>query len=51
MSAGDKPTWVPIKSALTVEVAPIYNRNNLRQFSLKNFAAGNMTSQSGVGYF
>jgi hypothetical protein len=34
------PTWVPMMSTITVVVAPIYNRERLRKFSLQNFAAG-----------
>ena len=34
-------TWVPIMSTISVTVAPIYNRERLRKFSLQNFARGN----------
>lgn len=34
------PTWVPAMSTISVTVAPIYNRQKLRQFSLQNFAKG-----------
>lgn len=34
------PTWVPVLSTISVTVAPIYNRERLRRFSLQNFAAG-----------
>jgi hypothetical protein len=37
---GPTPTWVPIMSSISVTVAPIYNRERLRKFSLQNFAAG-----------
>ena len=43
-------TWVPIMSNITVQVAPIYNRRNLRQFSLEKFGRGQMVAPSGVGY-
>lgn len=43
-------TWVPIMSSLSVTLAPIYNRANLRKFNLKDFASGKMTNGSGVGY-
>jgi hypothetical protein len=39
-TAYGSPTWVPIMSTITVVVAPIYNRERLRKFSLQNFAAG-----------
>lgn len=43
-------TWVPIMSSISVTVAPVYNRRNLRQFSLEKFGQGQMVSPSGVGY-
>ena len=43
-------TWVPIMSNITVQVAPVYNRRNLRQFSLEKFGRGQMVAPSGVGY-
>lgn len=39
-TAFGNPTWVPIMSTISVTVAPIYNRERLRKFSLQNFAAG-----------
>jgi hypothetical protein len=36
----DQPTWVPILSTISVTVAPIYNRERLRKFSLEKFARG-----------
>lgn len=39
-NAFGSPTWVPIMSTISVTVAPIYNRERLRKFSLQNFAAG-----------
>lgn len=41
-------TWVPISSTITVEVQPIYNRANLRKFSLEDYARGKIGT--GVGY-
>jgi len=38
-------TWVPIVSTVSVTVAPIYNRERLRNFDLATFAKGGM-----VGY-
>ena len=34
------PSWVPVMSTISVTVAPIYNRERLRRFSLSNFAKG-----------
>jgi hypothetical protein len=42
------PTWVPVLSTITVTVMPIYNRSKLRQFSLQDYASGNVNKS--VGY-
>lgn len=34
------PSWVPVKSTLTINVLPIYSRTYARQFSLKTFVSG-----------
>lgn len=44
--AGTK-TWVPILSEMSVTVAPIYSREKIRQFSLQDFASGNITGSKG----
>lgn len=36
-------TWVPIISKISVTVSPIYNRTRLRQFSLQQYANGDMS--------
>jgi len=43
-------TWVPVMSTISVTVSPIYNRQQMRKFSLQNYASGKMASGSGVGY-
>jgi len=45
-------TWVPIVSRLSVTLKPIYNRRNLREFDLRAYATGNLTSSSSkdIGY-
>jgi hypothetical protein len=43
-------TWVPALSTVTIVVAPVYNRTNLRKFSLQEYAKGNLVSGNGVGY-
>jgi len=36
------PTWVPIRSEISVTVTPIYSREKIRQFSLQDYASGNL---------
>lgn len=43
-------TWVPITSSVNINVQPVYNRRNLRQFSLTDYAKGNLQTPSGKGY-
>ena len=43
-------TWVPSLSTLVVTTRPVYNRSQLRQFSLQQYAQGNMISPSGGNY-
>jgi len=43
-------TWVPITSSVNINVQPVYNRRNLRQFSLVDYAKGNLKTPSGKGY-
>jgi len=43
-------TMVPVMSTITVTVTPIYNRRNLRKFSLTEFANGKAVGPDGVGY-
>jgi hypothetical protein len=43
-------TMVPVMSTISVTVSPIYNRRNLRKFSLTEFANGKAVGPDGVGY-
>lgn len=44
-------TWVPVLSTVSVNVVPVYSRNNLRKFNLKKYAQGDMLAgQDGIGY-
>jgi hypothetical protein len=45
-------TWVPVLSTITIVVAPVYNRANMRKFSLADYAKGDMIGAdgSGLGY-
>lgn len=43
-------TWVPITSSINVTCMPVYNRRNLREFSLVEYAKGNLKTPSKKGY-
>lgn len=51
LTSSERPTWVPIKSNISCEVQPIYNRASMRKFSLTDYANGQMSNKGGVGYF
>lgn len=40
-------TWVPILSTISITVQPIYNRERLRKFSLKDYASGSLGTGPG----
>jgi len=40
-------TWVPVVSTISVTVSPIYNRANLRKFSLADYAKGKVAASTG----
>lgn len=41
-------TWVPILSTINATVAPLYNRERLRKFSLEDYSRGKLSN--GVGF-
>jgi hypothetical protein len=40
VQVGSESTWVPAMSTISVTVSPVYNREQLRSFSLQSFANG-----------
>jgi hypothetical protein len=40
-------TWVPVMSTISVTVQPIYNRERLRKFSLRDYASGQLGTGPG----
>ncbi len=46
-TGGKAPTWVPAASTITIVASPIYNRTRLRNFSLKDYANGNVVAGAG----
>lgn len=49
-TSGNDVTWVPTLVSVNLQVRPIYNRAQLRQFSLQQYAQGNMISPTGGRY-
>jgi hypothetical protein len=40
-------TWVPVMSTISVTVQPIYNRERLRKFNLRDYASGTLGTGTG----
>lgn len=49
-NTGNDSTWVPALSSFSLSVMPVYNRSDMRKFSLQQYAQGNMISPSGGKY-
>jgi len=43
-------TWAPTLSTVSVGVIPIYSRESLTKFSLKDFASGKLNKETGIGF-
>ena len=43
-------TWAPTLSTISVGVTPIYSRETLTKFSLRDFASGQLGKDTGIGF-
>ncbi len=43
-------TWAPTLSTISVGVVPIYSRESLTKFSLRDFASGKLNRKTGIGF-
>tara|TARA_B100000315_G_scaffold228437_1_gene237134 strand:+ start:1692 stop:2513 length:822 start_codon:yes stop_codon:yes gene_type:complete len=43
-------TWAPTLSTVSAGVIPVYSRESLKQFSLKEFASGTLSKETGIGF-
>ena len=43
-------TWAPTLSTVSAGVIPIYSRKSLTKFSLKEFASGTLSKETGIGF-
>ena len=50
-SAGQSQTWAPTLSNISVLVTPVYSRESIKNFSLTEFARGNLNGkETGIGF-
>ena len=43
-------TWAPTLSTISCRVIPVYSRETLTKFSLKDFASGQLNKETGIGF-
>ena len=43
-------TWAPTLSTVSVGVIPVYSRESVSNFSLKEFASGTLNKETGIGF-
>ena len=43
-------TWAPTLSNISVLVTPIYSRESIKNFNLKDFASGKLDRDQGIGF-
>lgn len=48
-STGKKLGWAPTSSIFTVQIQPVYSRDSIKNFSMKDFVKGNLNNFGGNG--
>jgi len=43
-------TWAPTQSLFTIQVQPVYSRETVKKFNMKEFVSGNLSNKDGVGF-
>ncbi len=43
-------TWAPTQSLFTIQIQPVYSRETVKKFNMKDFVAGNLQNKDGVGF-
>ena len=50
-SSGSLPTtWAPSLSTVTVQIQPVYSRDTVKNFSMRDFVSGKLSNSNGVGF-
>lgn len=47
---GINKTWAPTMSTTTTQLQPIYSRDSVKKFNMRDFVNGNLTDVDGVGF-
>ena len=43
-------TWAPTQSLFTIQIQPVYSRETVKKFNMKDFVAGNLQNKDGIGF-
>jgi len=49
-NADKNSTWAPTDSTFNVTLQPVYSRESVKKFSMKEFAKGSLSNREGIGY-
>jgi hypothetical protein len=52
LNTGQNKTWAPTLSTVTLQLQPIYSRDSVKKFSMKDFVNGRLIGKDerGIGY-
>jgi len=43
-------TWAPTSSNITAQIQPVYSRDDVKKFSMREFVNGNLNNKDGIGF-
>ena len=43
-------TWAPTQSLFTIQLQPVYSRDSVKKFNMKDFISGDLQNKDGVGF-
>lgn len=43
-------SWAPTSSIFTVQIQPVYSRDSVKKFSMREFVKGNLNNRDGIGF-
>jgi hypothetical protein len=43
-------TWAPTDSQFNLSLQPIYSRDSVKKFSMREFVTGNLINKEGIGF-
>lgn len=49
-SMGKSLGWAPTSSIFTVQIQPVYSRDSVKKFSMREFVKGNLNNRDGIGF-